>query len=540
MNENLPTLETLDTSPFKKLVLSFGAVPTDFKESMTYYELLSWLCNYVEKEIIPVVNHHSEEFNTLINAYNQLKDYVDNYFKNLDVQEEINNKLDEMAESGQLAEIIAIFLQSNGVLAYNTIADMSGSTTLISGSFAYCYGKLSYNDGDGSFYKIRNVTSGDNVDGYNIVAISYDNTIIGERIPNGDINELKTLTSNLNTRTSNLETRVNALDDITIPTILVGDSYGQDEGEWCDLFTQMAHNRGEDTTKYHTWAQGGASAVKRNSSYPTYKEIMQSHINDLTSNEKSEIKRIILCAGHNDEFDTVSGNITGLKNFFDYCMENFPNASIYFGMIGWDANEDTNGATLRNRMIDTSLPAWKRVAEFGGIYLSGVEYLTHVYETGYWKSDGYHPQGDLNKIIATGIFNAVYGGSGDIYMTTVISNSETSNNIAVFASGDNVFILCNDKVWNVDNLSLTGTTGSLLLETSPSKLMRYCNSFNQVQIPVSIDAYNGSHHEFQGFLYYVHGQWRINVNKVSGSISNITGISAIRVNGGGKIPRLMV
>lgn len=537
---NIPTLETLDTSPFKKLVLSFGAVPTDFKESMTYYELLSWLCNYIEKEIIPVVNQHSEEFNILINAYNQLKEYVDNYFENLDVQEEINNKLDEMAESGELAEIIAIFLQSNAVMAFNTVSDMASSQNLVNGSFAYCFGKLLYNDGIGNFYKIRLVTSGDVVDGYNIVAITNDNTIIAERMINADITSLQSTTNSLGLRTTALETKVSTLEDPTIPTILVGDSYGQDEGEWCDLFTQMAANKGEDTTKYHTWAEGGASAVKRSSSYPTYKEIMQHHNSDLSSSEKAKIKRIILCAGHNDEFDTVSGNIAGLKAFFDYCVENYPNATIYFGMIGWDANEDSTGATLRNRMIDTSLPAWKRVAEFGGIYLSGVEYLTHIYETGYWKNDGYHPQGDLNQIIATGIFNAVYGGSGDTYSTTAISNAETSNNIAVFASGDEVFVLCNDKTWTVDNLSISGTSGNLTLETSSSKLMRYCNQYNQVQIPVSMDLYNGSHHEFQGYLYYYHGTWRVNVNKVTGSTSNLTGISAIRVNGGGSVSRLWV
>ena len=41
-----------------------------------------------------------------INKFNELHDYVQDYFENLDVQEEINNKLDAMAESGALAEVI--------------------------------------------------------------------------------------------------------------------------------------------------------------------------------------------------------------------------------------------------------------------------------------------------------------------------------------------------------------------------------------------------------------------------------------------------
>lgn len=41
----------------------------------------------------------------------ELKDYVDTYFENLDVQDEINNKLDEMAESGVLERIITEYYQ---------------------------------------------------------------------------------------------------------------------------------------------------------------------------------------------------------------------------------------------------------------------------------------------------------------------------------------------------------------------------------------------------------------------------------------------
>ena len=39
-------------------------------------------------------------------AFNNLHDYVEDYFDNLDVQEEINNKLEAMRQSGELAEII--------------------------------------------------------------------------------------------------------------------------------------------------------------------------------------------------------------------------------------------------------------------------------------------------------------------------------------------------------------------------------------------------------------------------------------------------
>ena len=36
----------------------------------------------------------------------KLKQYMDNYFASLDIQTEIDNKLDEMADQGQLTQLI--------------------------------------------------------------------------------------------------------------------------------------------------------------------------------------------------------------------------------------------------------------------------------------------------------------------------------------------------------------------------------------------------------------------------------------------------
>ena len=41
-----------------------------------------------------------KNFDSLQDAFNDLKSYVQDYFKNLDVQDEINNKLDEMYNNG--------------------------------------------------------------------------------------------------------------------------------------------------------------------------------------------------------------------------------------------------------------------------------------------------------------------------------------------------------------------------------------------------------------------------------------------------------
>ena len=108
--EDLKTIETVDTSPFKRLCMTIGELPASFVDSMTYYECLAWLVNYLQKTVIPAVNNNAEATKELQEAFITLKAYVDNYFANLDVQEEINNKLDEMATSGELADIIEAYL----------------------------------------------------------------------------------------------------------------------------------------------------------------------------------------------------------------------------------------------------------------------------------------------------------------------------------------------------------------------------------------------------------------------------------------------
>lgn len=171
--------------PFKRFCITLGEIPSSYIESMSYYETLVWLCNYLNKIIEPSLKETQE-------AVIELQEFVSHYFDNLDVQEEINNKLDEMAESGQLTDIIAQYLQLAGVLAYNTIDDMTSAENIAEGSICYTLGQNSYNDKKGAFYKVRTITSIDVVDNFNIVALDVSNTLIAERIKNlyTDNNEL--------------------------------------------------------------------------------------------------------------------------------------------------------------------------------------------------------------------------------------------------------------------------------------------------------------------------------------------------------------
>ena len=68
-----------------------------------YCKIVEYLNNVIENE-----NTVEDNVTALYNAFVSLNTYVSNYFDNLDVQEEINNKLDEMVSTGELQELLTL------------------------------------------------------------------------------------------------------------------------------------------------------------------------------------------------------------------------------------------------------------------------------------------------------------------------------------------------------------------------------------------------------------------------------------------------
>lgn len=166
--------------PFKWFILeNFPYIEEDF-DALTNWQLFCKLGKEMNK-IIEKTNLTGEQVEQLTTAFNELKAYIDNYFENLDVQEEINNKLDEMAESGELTEIIAQYLQLAGILAYNSVAELKNAENVAEGSFVETYGYYTYNDGGSAKYKVRQVTNQDVEDDATIIAL-HDENLVAELI----------------------------------------------------------------------------------------------------------------------------------------------------------------------------------------------------------------------------------------------------------------------------------------------------------------------------------------------------------------------
>ena len=102
---NEPTIEPRQvTGIFTDYIAK--TLPLAFDDSMSYYECLCALLKYINDTIVPDINNVNSGLGELQEFYEELQTYVNNYFDNLNVQEEINNKLDQMAVDGTLTNLI--------------------------------------------------------------------------------------------------------------------------------------------------------------------------------------------------------------------------------------------------------------------------------------------------------------------------------------------------------------------------------------------------------------------------------------------------
>lgn len=166
-------IEPINLKPFTKFCCTIGTLPSSYIVSLSYEEQLWWLCDYLKNTVIPSINNNAEALKEVQELYNQLFDFL----SHLDLQDEINNKLDEMGESGQLQEIISIYLNSQSIIAFNNISELKQAENIGNNSFVKTYGYYSYNDNGGAFYKIRNKTNEDVPNDKTIIALNNPNLV---------------------------------------------------------------------------------------------------------------------------------------------------------------------------------------------------------------------------------------------------------------------------------------------------------------------------------------------------------------------------
>jgi parallel beta-helix repeat protein len=169
-------------------------LPLVYDDSLSYYELLCKVVDYLNKTIADVSYLHNE--------FVILKDFVDNYFKNLDVQQEINKKLDDMAINGFFDKLASKYLAKSIPLPINyTYIQNASVNDLLNNYLSFTNNinlieKLSFNelycrDGiitDNAISVINNLTNTTvvNMENNTITVANVDAFNIGDKIRIGD------------------------------------------------------------------------------------------------------------------------------------------------------------------------------------------------------------------------------------------------------------------------------------------------------------------------------------------------------------------
>lgn len=437
-------------------VLNDFPFPIDDFDSLTQYEML-----------IKCINHIKKLYTNDKTLTNRI-DALANYLANLDLQDEVDNKLEEMAESGELAAIIAEFLNSNAVLGFDNIASMKASENLIVGSICKTLGKTNATTGDGSYYRVRNVLTTDVIDDDNIVSITSDNTIVAVKIPDYYIN-------NLTTKVSSIEN--NLSDDIVV---LLGDSYGVHNAhathDWYSWADKLASMRGwTEGVNYFNFCTGNSGLTVTSNNYYTNLINNENRITD-----KTKVKTFIIAGGFNDNYYFSGSNSdsdydTALSQLTTYINNNYPNAKIYMGMIG--NSKALNGTGIRSIMINNALYGYSKIENLpNGHYINNIECVMHRYD--YFIDDNTHPNENGASMLAKAINDSVYG-SGFVPIFDKANIQFSSANINVRQNGSNLEISltgsCYPTILVSSNSQITFTSNYTIGDTS-----KYLRSVNEV------------------------------------------------------------
>ena len=421
-------------------------IPLAFDESLSYYEVL---CNLLAKikEVIDEQNRQGEGIIELQNKYIELKNYVDTYFDNLDLQSEVDAKLDEMAESGELADIIAQYLGLAGVLAFDTIADLESATNVVNGSICLVIGDETYNDGKSAYYKVRNLTIDDTIDGFNIVGISE--TLVGERLPNYYINSINSQITTINQKIAKKH------------MVIIGDSfstttYNPANTAWYTIVAQRLnltpHNYSKDSAGYSHVGAGSK----------TFNLEVNDAIAD-TSYNNEDVDLVIVYGGLNDMNSTdIQTYTNNARTTFTNIINNFPNAKVIcMGINTWAGGLYIG--TSNNTTLNYFNTLKQNLADLGVIFVNSTLWLLLDSDNCYDPITT-HPNEMGNKITATNLLNTMYGtdfvtsknayqitqstftnGSGTVHVRfhnnlLILEGSATtdSNGIAIFTMPKNL------------------------------------------------------------------------------------------------------
>lgn len=157
--------EYISLTPFKGWVLeNFPFIEANF-DAITNYELLCLIVKYLN-EVISNQNQVQTLGTELVQGYNDLLDYVNNYLTDENLQPLINNKLDAMVEDGTLQNLIGNYVDDYVASTNTRLANMD---TQIANTVQY----NTFNEYKLNATKLLDIP---NLEGYYVQGFTFDGT----------------------------------------------------------------------------------------------------------------------------------------------------------------------------------------------------------------------------------------------------------------------------------------------------------------------------------------------------------------------------
>lgn len=445
--------------PFVKFVCA--NVPMVFDDSLSYYEALSALWKWMQTELTDVVNNNASVTNEYITLTLELREYMKNYFDNLDVQEEINNKLDAMVKDGTM------------------------------------------------------------------------DTIINQEIF-GELND-----------------KINLIN--SEKTVFVGDSYALGVNPdsdtltpWCNV---TANLMGLTSGQYNIVAEAGSGFVRNGTYGHTFLTKLQSVISSIT--DKNSVKNVIVCGGYNDSTYTITEIKDAISSFVNYCKQQFPNATVYIGCIGYRYEINDSAAATRNNIASVVYPAYSNnvsgsYSTASYVYLNGVENILKTIPKSYMYANNAHPNQVGQNMLGRGIYQAFKTGYVKSYSSNTITITNTNANSV--SATVNVKHCDNQMMITVNNIYMSFDSGtfSLQAQSQLSTIGQYSSNafiggcvkeYSAVTCTVNINDYNLNRRTLPATLIFdTDGTLKLqlwNINPSTGygqSFTDVKEITILRCN----------
>lgn len=215
--------------------------------------------------------------------------------------------------------------------------------------------------------------------------------------------------------------------------LVVGDSYGIHSTNYYNFFAAIC-----GTTHIENLSVGGAGFIDSTS-------FLDAVTNYNGTMEREDITDILCLGGVNDANSDNAPSITKIENaintFMTYVKSEYPNASVYVGMVGGIKDVAGHG-TFKTYLNDRVLPAYKNCNKYGAIYLNGVENVMQDYVNNF-GSDGVHPNTTGCEELAWAIFQAWTSGEFKILKsaTSYTLNSDvTQSNFSLMSKQDDNYV----------------------------------------------------------------------------------------------------